>query len=193
MAHARRKLLGLLSGQQAQPSAVILDGRTLRSTPESGSRAGDHGGKRTKGAKVHAAVDTPGPLLALKVTAASEQERAPAAALVKDLQETTHEPAEVAFADPGYPGEDPADQAAQRGVRLVVVKLDKARKALSFCPGAGWSNAPLPGAPASVASPEITNVCLPPSQDFIGSLSLRSCSIPSPVEGHDTLEKHILG
>ena len=60
MAHDLRKLLRLLAGRQAQPSAVILDGRTLRSTPESGSRAGYDGYKRTKGSKVHVAVDTLG-------------------------------------------------------------------------------------------------------------------------------------
>ncbi len=32
-----------------QPSAVILDSRTLPSTPESGSRAGYDGAKRKKG------------------------------------------------------------------------------------------------------------------------------------------------
>ena len=58
MAHDRRMLLRLLAGRQAQPSAVLLDGRTLRSTPESGRRAGDDGYQRTKGSKMHVAVDT---------------------------------------------------------------------------------------------------------------------------------------
>jgi len=49
----------------------VLDGRTMQSTPESGERAGYDGYKRKKGSKVHAAVDTLGHLLALKVTAAS--------------------------------------------------------------------------------------------------------------------------
>src|SRR6478752_1967820 len=50
--------------------AVVLDSRTLRSTPESGGRAGYDGAKKTKGSKVHAAVDTLGLLLALHVTPA---------------------------------------------------------------------------------------------------------------------------
>jgi len=134
MAHDLRKLLRLLAGRQAQPSAVILDGRTLRSTPESGSRAGYDGYKRTKGSKVHAAVDTLGHLLALKVTAANEQERSQVADLVKDVQEATGEKVEVAFADQGYTGDDPAAQAAQRGVRLVVVKLEEAKKGFVLLP-----------------------------------------------------------
>src|SRR5262249_2050594 len=74
--HDLRPLLRLDAGRAGQPSAVILDARTLQSTPESGARAGYDGHKRKKGSKVHAAVDTLGHLLALVVTPASEQERA---------------------------------------------------------------------------------------------------------------------
>src|ERR1700728_3172736 len=76
MGHDLRQVLRMLADKKEEPSAVILDGRTLQSTPESGNRAGYDGYKRKKGSKVHAAVDTLGHLLALKVTAASEQERA---------------------------------------------------------------------------------------------------------------------
>jgi transposase len=84
MAHALRKVLRLLADQHDHPAAVILDGRTLQATPESGGRAGYDGYKRKKGAKVPVAVDTLGHLLALKVTAANEQERAQGAALARD-------------------------------------------------------------------------------------------------------------
>jgi hypothetical protein len=69
-------LLREFSGRKAQPTAMILDSRTLQSTPESGARAGNDGAKRRKGSKVHAAVDTLGHLLALHVTPADEQDRA---------------------------------------------------------------------------------------------------------------------
>ena len=72
LAQDLRALLRLLAGRKAQPSAVILDGRTLQSTPESGERAGYDGYKRRKGSKVHMAVDTLGHLLALHVTPANE-------------------------------------------------------------------------------------------------------------------------
>jgi len=71
LAHDLRKLLRMLTDKEANPSVAILDGRTMQSTPESGERAGYDGYKRKKGSKVHAAVDTLGHLLALKVTAAS--------------------------------------------------------------------------------------------------------------------------
>ncbi len=40
MAHDLREVLLVAAEKPAQPSAVILDGRTLQSTPESGHRAG---------------------------------------------------------------------------------------------------------------------------------------------------------
>jgi len=70
-----RKLLRLLAERGSEPSAAILDGRTLQSVPESGRRAGYDGHKRKKGSKVHVAVDTLGHLLTLVVTAANEQDR----------------------------------------------------------------------------------------------------------------------
>lgn len=55
-------------GRPADPSAILLDRRTLQSTPESGHRAGYDGATRRKGSKVHVAVDTLGHLLAAVVT-----------------------------------------------------------------------------------------------------------------------------
>ena len=55
-----RQLLRTAQGRPAEPSAVLLDSRTLQSTPESGQRAGYDGAKRRKGSTVHVAVDTLG-------------------------------------------------------------------------------------------------------------------------------------
>jgi transposase len=134
MAHDLRKLLRLFSQKETQPSAVILDGRTLQSTPESGSRAGYDGYKRKKGSKVHMAVDTLGHLLALKVTPANEQERAQVADLVQEVQKATNENVEIAFVDQGYTGQEPAEQAAAQGIRLVVVKLEEAKMGFVLLP-----------------------------------------------------------
>ena len=134
MAQDLRQMLRLLAHKQPHPTAIILDGRTLQSTPESGGRAGYDGYKRRKGSKVHAAVDTLGHLLALQVTPANEQERAQVADLVQDVQEATGKHIEVAYADQGYTGEEPAEQAARQGVRLVVVKLQEARKGFVLLP-----------------------------------------------------------
>ncbi len=58
MAHDLREVLRLVAVKDIQPSAVIFDGRTIQSTPESGHRAGYDGYKRRKGSQVHKAVDT---------------------------------------------------------------------------------------------------------------------------------------
>jgi len=71
MVHDLRALLRTAEGRAPAPSAVVLDGRTLRFTPESGHRAGYDGHKRTRGSKVHAAVNTLGHLLAVRVTPAN--------------------------------------------------------------------------------------------------------------------------
>ena len=134
MAHDLRAVLRLLAGKESEPHAVILDGRTLQSTPESGARAGYDGYKRRKGSKVHMAVDTLGHLLALKITPASEQERAQVGALVQEIQETTGDSVEVAFVDQGYTGKDPAAQAAAQAVRLEVVKLEEAKRGFVLLP-----------------------------------------------------------
>ena len=43
-----RSLLRELAGRKAQPTAMILDSRTLQSTPESGAHGGYDGAKRRK-------------------------------------------------------------------------------------------------------------------------------------------------
>jgi transposase len=100
VAHDLREVLRVAAQKSAQPSALILDGRTLQSTPESGHHAGYDGYKRKKGSKVHAAVDTLSHLLALKVTVANEQERAHVGDLVQEVQQVTGEQVEVAFVEP---------------------------------------------------------------------------------------------
>ena len=69
-----RVILRLAAGRTAQLSAVIIESRTVQSTPESGTEAGYDGAKKRRGRKLHLAVDTLGHLLAAHVTAANEQE-----------------------------------------------------------------------------------------------------------------------
>ena len=94
------------------PSAVILDSRTIQSTPESGARAGFGGHKKCKGSKVHVAVDTLGHLLALAVTPANEQDRDQVGQLAQTIQAVVEEPVHLAFVDQGHTGENPAAAAA---------------------------------------------------------------------------------
>ncbi len=111
-----------------------MDSRTLQSTPESGDRAGFDGHKKRKGSKVHAAVDTLGHLLALRVTAANEQDRAQVAQLAQAVQSVTEQKVEVAFVDQGYTGEEPAAAAADEGIHLEVVKHNQAKHGFVLLP-----------------------------------------------------------
>jgi len=143
----------MAQGRNAEPTAAILDSRTLQSTPESGARAGYDGAKRKKGSKVHVAVDTLGHLLAVHVTPATpanEQDRAQVQQLAQAVQEVTghkvqevtgHKVQEVtghkvqvAFVDAGYTGEQASEAAEGEGMRLEVVKLPDAKGGFVLLP-----------------------------------------------------------
>ena len=129
-----RVLLREFAGRKGQPTAMILDSRTLQSTPESGARGGYDGAKRRKGSKVHAAVDTLGHLLALHVTAADQQDRAQVEKLAEAVQEITGETIELAYVDQGYTGENAAQAAEKHGVRLEVVKHTEVKRGFVLLP-----------------------------------------------------------
>lgn len=109
IAHDFRILLRLDAGSDPDPTGAIFDSRTLQSTPESGTRAGNDGAKRRKGSKVHLAVDTLGHLLALHVTPASEQDREQV-------------------------GELAQEQAEKQGIALMVVKHTETKKGFVLLP-----------------------------------------------------------
>ncbi len=134
MVHDLRAVLRLASGRAPDPTAAVLDSRTLRSTPESGHRAGYDGAKRKKGSKMHAAVDTLGNLLALRVTPATEQDRAQVDELARSVQEATGESVELAYVDRGYTGEAASAEAEAHGIRLEVVKHPGAKKGFVLLP-----------------------------------------------------------
>ena len=132
--HDLRAIVRFLNDRNPEPTATILDGRTLQSTPESGGRAGFDGAKKKKGSKVHIAVDTLGNLLAVKVTAANEQERGQVAELAGRVQEVTGETVEIAFVDQGYTGQDAAAAAEAEGIKLEVVKHTEAKRGFVLLP-----------------------------------------------------------
>jgi transposase len=134
MVHDLRMLMREIDDRMQQPSAVILDSRTLQSTPESGGRAGYDGHKRRKGSKVHMAVDTLGQLLTLLVTPANEQDRAQVGELAKQIQKITGDSVEIAFVDQGYTGDKTAAAAEEHGIRLEVVKLPTAKHGFVLLP-----------------------------------------------------------
>lgn len=134
MVNDLRSVIRAAQGRKGQPSAVVLDGRTLQSSCESGPRAGYDGYKRRNGSKVHMAVDTLGHLLAVHVTPANEQERAQVQQLCEAVQDATGQSVEVAWADQGYTGEEARNRAAEQGIDLQIVKLPEAKKGFVLLP-----------------------------------------------------------
>jgi transposase len=134
MVHDLRIFIRLGDDRAPDPSAVIIDARTLQSTPESGHRAGYDGHKRKKGSKLHMIVDTLGHLLALKVTPANEQERAQVEDLAAEVQALTGGEVEICFADQGYTGDDPKQVAAELGMQLEIIKLPDAKRGFVLLP-----------------------------------------------------------
>ena len=134
MVHDLRLLLRTFAGRKGEPTAAILDSRTLRSTPESGSRASYDGAKRKKGSKIHIAVDTLGHLLAAHVTTAGEQDRAQVGLLAEAVQDATGQSVEFAWVDQGYSGQAAQDAAAEHGIKLKVVKLPEAKRGFVLLP-----------------------------------------------------------
>jgi transposase len=80
-----RSVIQVAQERQGQPNAMILDGRTLQSTFESGPRAGYDGHKRKRGGKVQMAVNTLGLLLTVHITPVNEHVRALAHQMVQPL------------------------------------------------------------------------------------------------------------
>ena len=134
MVHDLRILLRLSEGRASNPTAAILDSRTLRSTPESGRRAGYDGAKRKKGTKVHVGVDTLGHLLALHISPANEQDSQQMGELAQAIQEETGESVELAYVEQGYSGERTAEEAQAQGMRLEVVKHSEAKRSFVLLP-----------------------------------------------------------
>jgi len=134
LAHDLRAVLRVATGRNEEPSAAVLGSRTLRSTPESRARAAWDGHKRTRGSKVHMAVDTLGHLLALHVTPANTNDRSAVDALAAAVQDATGESVTLAYVDQGYTGEQAETAAAQHGIRLEVVKLADAKRGFVLLP-----------------------------------------------------------
>src|SRR5918992_1605037 len=108
-----REVLRLAQGRAQAPS-LGPSSRAPRCAPRPRAvraRGGYDGAKRKKGSKVHAAVDTLGHLLALRLGPADEQDRAQVEELARSVQEATGESVELAYVDRGYAGEEASEAA----------------------------------------------------------------------------------
>ena len=132
--HELRVIVRIIEDRESHPSGIIVDSRTLQSTPESGARAGFDGHKKKKGSKIHAAVDTLGNLLAIKVTPANESDRSQVEEVAERVQEVTDGKVQIAFVDQGYTGDDADAAATDHGIELIVVKHNEAKRGFVLLP-----------------------------------------------------------
>ena len=79
-------------------------------------------------------MDTLGHVLALRVTAANEQDRAQVDALAAEVQAATGENVQLAYVDQGYTGPMAAQAAVAHGLKLEVIKLSLARRGFVLLP-----------------------------------------------------------
>ena len=188
LAQDLRALLRLASGRKEELTAAIIDSRSLRSTPESGPRAGYDGVKRKRGSKVHLAVDTLGHLLALHVTPVDVGDRAAVARLAADVQEATGDNVTLAFVDQSYTGELQPRPRKPKEPPCTSSSCQKLNAALC-CPNAGWWSDPSPGQHDADDWSKTTSVTPKHSRASTSSHTSDTCSRTQPpwFKVHNTL------
>lgn len=109
----------LADGRKAAATGAVVDSSSVKASPVPAERGFD-GAKKIDGIKRHILTDTSGPLLAVEVTPANEQDRAVLPRLLDAAK--AHCPGITkVWADKGYTGPATRDLAVKTGVDIEIV------------------------------------------------------------------------
>lgn len=176
LVHDLRTVLRMAAGRPPEPTAVIIDSRTLRSTPESGTRAGYDGAKRKRGSKLHMAVDTLGHLLALHVTPADHDDRAEVRRIAEAIQVATDQRSSSPMSTRATRVSDPQPQRRTTGSRSRLSNCPRPNADSCCSRGAGWSRGHSLGQRGVAVSSKTMNATRQLSQGYTSLPSPASCS-----------------
>jgi transposase len=191
LAEDLRVILRLAAGRAEQPTAAIIDSRTLRSTPESGARAAYDGAKRKKGSKPHPAVDTLGHLLALHVPLPTPTIAPKSAGSPRPFKQGPGKASQSPSSIRVTPARSPKQRRPNTGSLSRSSSCQRPSAALSCCPDDGWSSAPLHGPHGSGGPSRTTSDAprssqtstSPPSHASCSKTSLNSPPVPNSLAG----------
>ena len=107
----------LACGDTPAPSAIIVDSRSVHSSPTCGQRGID-GGKRVKGLKIHIAVDKHGFPLSISISTANVHDTVGILPVLRDVAQQGFQGS--ALGDLGYRGEKLAGEARKLGIDILT-------------------------------------------------------------------------
>lgn len=136
--HTRRRNMREQQGRESEPTAIMIDSQTVKTT-EAGGEHGFNGGKQVNGRKRYGTVDTEGNLLVVHVHAANIQDRDGADQVLVDPHEQCQS-VTYGWADQAYAGDHVEWAAALFGIILSIVK-HLTKSALPSSRGGGSWNA----------------------------------------------------